>query len=217
MQRLSAQSEIVLRQELVYSLKAPFVSFRYSVVSSAIGEILQAQEESRDLPRQLLGGFHRPLQIVAHDLQDNLVFTARRSFFWLFSHMLVFDPQNELLGKIQRRMSLLKPHKYVISDSGGAPVLVVQDRLLSLGTWRILDSGNRVVGQLQLDMIPKGCRPGRKWLRDAIRGNLTFRFQWTEPPPHISWGPLLVAAIFTLGIDLIAEMSQGTHQQSQLI
>ena len=77
------------------------------VIETAEGEaILFAYEESNTIARQFLGG-HHPLTITVVDTQGKPIITATRKFYWILSHLNIFDGTGSQIGSLKRRLSFM--------------------------------------------------------------------------------------------------------------
>ncbi len=90
---------------------------RYRILDSNGDDVLFAYEESGFIGRQFLGG-HRPLTLVIMDGAGNHMLTARRKFFWFFSHLDLFDSDERMIGRMERKFKLIG-RRFHLHDAHG--------------------------------------------------------------------------------------------------
>ena len=90
---------------------------RYRILDPNGNDILFAYEESGFIGRQILGG-HRPLALTIMDGEGNHLLTARRKFFFFFSHLELFDPSGHMIGRMERKFKLIG-RRFAVQDAHG--------------------------------------------------------------------------------------------------
>ncbi|MCI0439389.1 MAG: hypothetical protein L0177_09690, partial [Chloroflexi bacterium] len=141
---LTQYRELVVRQ-IIEPLEI-FSGFetrnQYSVLTPEGHELLYAYEESGFLSSQVFHT-HRPLKLHVVDTQNQLVFTASRSFFWLFSHLHVRDAANRETGVLRRRFALFR-RRFALEGPDGRDIAVVKGSLFRPNTFMIDRNGDEV-------------------------------------------------------------------------
>ena len=141
---LTRYPELIVKQEIEFL--EVFSGFetanRYSVRTPDGEELLFAYEESGMLSRQFLRT-HRPLTIHFVDNDSNEVASAKRSFFWMFSHLYVSDEDGNLIGSLKRSFKLLG-RRISILDTEGAMRSEIRGGLFRPHTFMVYSDGDEV-------------------------------------------------------------------------
>ena len=105
---LEAYDVLVVRQqvEMLQVFTGLETENRYRILDPNGADVLFAYEESGFVGRQFFGN-RRPLTFKVIDHGGNTLLIASRKFFWLFSHLELFSPDGELIGRMQRRFKLI--------------------------------------------------------------------------------------------------------------
>ncbi len=189
---LTQFEELVIEQKVEY-LEA-FTGFetenRYRVATTEGDTLLYAFEESGLLGRIFLKS-HRPLTLRILDGDSRPVMTARRSFFFFFSHLHVYDAEDRLLGSLQRRFSILK-RRFTLSDSGGSPIARIDGPIWRPSTFMMYRNGEEV------------ARVTKQWvgiLKEAFTDADTFRVQQNIVGLRQDFSQLVLGAAFAIDLD----------------
>lgn len=176
---------------------------KYAILDPNDTEILYAYEESSFLARLILRG-HRPLRINIVDREGTCVLVAKRSFFWILSHLEVFRPDGSFLGRMQRRLKLIG-RSFDLTDDQGT-VAEIRGPLLRPNTFWITKLASEKQkgfdtsenGEVELAKITK------KWggmMREALTAADTFRVEYTDVSLSESLRWLTLGAAFAIDLD----------------
>ena len=164
-------------------------SNRYKILDPGGTEVLFAYEESGFMGRQFLGG-HRPLTLNFMDGEGKLLLTARRKFFWFFSHLELLSPEGALLGRMERRWKIIG-RRFDLSGHQGQ-VAHIDGPMLRPHTFWLRQDG------AELGKITK------RWSglgREMFTAADTFHVEFTGPSLSESLRWLILGAAFAIDLD----------------
>ena len=170
---------------------------RYKILDPAGDEILFAYEESGFMGRQFLGG-HRPLTLKIIDAGGKGQLIGSRKFFWFFSHLDFFGPDDRPLGRMQRRLKLVGRRFDLFDDQG--QVGVIEGPLFRPNTFWVRRSGE------DLAKITK------RWSglsREMFTAADTFQVEFTDPSLSESMRLLTLGVAFAIDLDFFERRSRG--------
>ena len=162
---------------------------RYRVIGPAGNDILFVYEESEFIGRQFLGG-HRPLTLSFINSEGNVLLTARRKFFWFFSHLEFLSPEGATLGRMQSRFKLLGRHFELADFQGNS--LTIEGPLLRPNTCWLSHAG-RVVAKIT-----------KQWsgiAREMFSVADTFHVEFMDSTLSDSLRWLILGAAFSIDLD----------------
>ena len=168
---------------------------RYRILDPGGNEILYAYEESGFWGRQLLGG-HRPLELKFIDSQGQLELTARRNFYWFFSHLELVATDGSRVGRMERRFKLIGRRFDLYDDKG--IVGSIEGPLLRPNTFWVRQ------GDVDLAKITK------RWSglsREVFTAADTFQVEFLVPtiPERLRW--VILGAAFAIDLDFFESRS----------
>ena len=170
---------------------------RYKILDPNDNELLFAYEGSGFMGRQFLGG-HRPLTINIIDGEGKHLLIARRKFFWFFSHMEFFSPDDSLVGRMQRRLKLIGRRFDLFDENGHAGF--IDGPLLRPHTFWI-----------RLDGV-ESARITKRWSglsREMFTAADTFHVEFTDPTLSESMRWLTLGAAFAIDLDFFEDRGRG--------
>jgi len=141
---LSNYSELIVKQEVEHfeAFTGLETKNRYSVSTPDGHPFLYAYEESGLLSRMLLRK-NRPLSIHVIDNDKQLVITASRLFFWVFSHLHIRDGFGREIGSLKRRFGILN-RRFEVEDSTGKLIAEITGPRLRPNTFMIYKNGEEI-------------------------------------------------------------------------
>ena len=162
---------------------------RYRILDPSGNELLYAYEESGFWGRQLLGG-HRPLSLKFIDPQGKQELTARRSFFWFFSHLELLSPEGGVVGRMERKFKPLGRRFDLFDDKG--IVGSIEGPLFRPNTFWVRQ------GDVDLAKVTK------RWSgisREVFTSADTFEVEYIVPtiPESMRW--LILGSAFAIDLD----------------
>lgn len=166
---------------------------RYKVLDPGEQVICFAYEESGFMARQFLKG-HRPLNINIVDAEGNLLMSARRRFFWFFSHLEFFSAGGGFLGRMQRRFSF-PGRRFDLADTEGI-VGTVHGPALRPNTFWLRRDGREM------------ARITKQWgglPREMFSAADTFFVQFTDTTMAESMRWLVLSAAFAIDLDFFED------------
>lgn len=138
MEKLSSVSGLRVSQQKEWGeILLNFETKNRYVISDESGKCLYFAVEKRSstLSRYFLKA-HRPFQIFVVRENSNIILRVVRSFRFYFHRAEIIDSQEQLLGVIERRFSLL--HRvYSVFDSSGKEIYTIISPLLHPWTFHI--------------------------------------------------------------------------------
>ena len=197
---LTQYPEIIVKQEIEFL--EVFMGFetanRYSVRTPDGAELLFAYEESGMLSRMFLRN-HRPLTIHFVDNDGNEVFTAERSFFWMFSHLHVGDEEGKLIGSLQRTFRFLG-RRIAILDNEGTRRSEIRGSLFRPHTFRVYSEGDEVAR-----ITKRWSGLGRELFSDAD----TFQVRMNPERVDQEFATIILAAAIAIDLDFFEKGGRG--------
>ena len=169
---------------------------RYKVLDPGGQEVCFACEESGFMARQFLKS-HRPLTIKIIDGGGDLLLVARRKFFWFFSHLEFLSPSGDLLGRMERRFSLVGRRLDLTDNNGTAAA--IQGPLLRPNTFWISRDGREL------------ARITKQWsglAREAFTVADTFQVRFTDAAMSEPMRWLVLGAAFAIDLDFFEERNR---------
>ena len=188
---LQDYSNLTVRQEV--EMLQVFTGFetrnRYRVLDPSGQDVLYAYEESGTLSRLFLNA-HRPLTLHIIDGNGQPVLTAKREFFWFFSHLHFSSPEGREMGSMQRRFKWIN-RRFDLTDAEGS-LLHVDGPIFRPHTFWFRHSGG------DLAKITK------RWSglsREAFSVADNFEVEFSDPstPESMRW--LILGAAFAIDLD----------------
>ena len=189
---LTQYQELIVRQQVEYmeAITGFETENRYNVSTPDGPDFLHAYEESGGLGRFFLRN-HRPLKLHVVDDNNELVMTAWRSFFWLFSHLHVVDANERPVGSLRRQFALLG-RRFTIEDAQGEPIAEIRGRLLRPNTFMFYRDDQEV------------ARVTKQWsgiMREALTDADTFLVQMDTRDLGQGFAMLVLASAFVIDLD----------------
>ncbi|MFO7699843.1 MAG: phospholipid scramblase-related protein, partial [Acidimicrobiia bacterium] len=160
-------------------------------------------EQGRGLAAALVrvfAGSHRPFEILVLSPEEEPVLEFRRDFFFLFSSMEVRGPAGQLLGRIERRFSLLN-RVYDLIGPRGQLFARIESRLFKVWTFPVLDPS----GVERARIAKKWSGWGKELFTDADNFGVDFG-------PH-PWTPEQRAVIFAAAIAVDFDFFENNQQR----
>ena len=170
---------------------------RYRIIEPGGSDVLYAYEESGFMGRQFLGT-HRPLSIKVVDSKGVLQLTARRRFFWLLSHLELLGPNDELIGRVDRRLKLIG-RRFEVRDAGGT-VATLDGPTFRPNTFWLRGDGR--------DM----AKITKRWSgigREAFTAADSFEIEFSAPDMPESMRRLVLGAAFAIDLDFFERRGRG--------
>ena len=170
---------------------------RYRILDPNGNDVLFAYEESGFIGRQFLGG-HRPLTLTIIDNGGNHLLTARRKFFWFFSHLEVFDSDEGMIGRMERKFKLIG-RRFDLQDAHGH-VGFIDGPLLRPNTFWLR--------QNDVDL----ARVTKRWSglsREAFSVADSFHIDFTDSSLSESMRWLILGASFAIDLDFFEDRGGG--------
>ena len=197
---LTQYPEIIVKQEIEFL--EVFMGFetanRYSVRTPDGAELLFAYEESGMLSRMFLRN-HRPLTIHFVDNDGNEVFTAERSFFWMFSHLHVGDEEGKLIGSLQRTFKFFG-RRIAILDDEGTRRSEIRGSLFRPHTFMVYSEGDEVAR-----ITKRWSGLGRELFSDAD----TFQVRMNPERVDQEFATIILAAAIAIDLDFFEKGGRG--------
>lgn len=148
MERLGSTEALVVRQKKeVGEILTGFETKNHYVVMDAGGnELYLASEQGGSFILRTLLRALRPFTISLTDPQGNLVLRLQRPFRFYFHRLDVYDPQDKLLGSVQKRFSFFR-RIYGVLDGVGTELFQLFGPILRPWTFKIR-KGDEEVGRI---------------------------------------------------------------------
>ena len=170
---------------------------RYKILDPNDNEVLYAYEESGFMGRQFLGG-HRPLTLNIIDGEGKLLLTARRKFFWFFSHLVLLSPEGSLIGRMQRRLKLIGRRFDLYNDLG--QVGFIDGPLLRPCTFWVRQNGREL------------AKVTKRWSglsREMFTSADTFHVEFADPMLSEPMRWLILGSAFAIDLDFFEKRGSG--------
>ena len=148
MERLAPAAALVIRQkrEMGEILSGFEMKNRYEVLDLSGTSLYQAREEGGSWLLRIFLQSARPFEIVVRDAQQQLVVGVQRPFRFYFHEAEISDGRGNILGKIEKRFSLLN-REYAVLDETGNEIFKLYGPLLHPWTF-LIKKGNLEVGKI---------------------------------------------------------------------
>ncbi len=188
---LQNYQSLTVRQEV--EMLQVFTGFetrnRYRILDPDGQDVLYAYEESGTLSRLFLQS-HRPMTLHIVDGGGRPVLTARRDFFWFFSHLHFSSPEGQEMGSMQRRFRFLN-RRFDLTDAQGSG-LHVDGPIYRPHTFWFRHSGG------DLAKITKRWS-GLSREAFSVADNFHVEFSDLSMPESMRW--LILGAAFAIDLD----------------
>lgn len=174
MEKLTSIDGLVISQKKEWGeiLSGYETKNKYMVLDTAGNELYMATEEGGSFILRILLRAWRPFEIQVLNFDRGLVISARRPFRFYFHELEIFDGRGELLGKIQKRFSILR-RIYAVYDASGKELFELFGPIFHPWTFKIREH------ELEYGRITK------KWsgllkegFTDADNFGVTFPGNW---------------------------------------
>jgi len=189
MERLAAANGLLVRQqkEMGEILTGLEQRNKYLVTDPAGGDLFAAVEEGGSTIGRIFLRNIRPFRMRVLGLDGQPVLLLQRPFRWFFHEIVVSDPHQRKLGRIQRRFAWAR-RIYSVFDATGREVWRLYGPILHPWTFEIRQ-GERVQGRI----VKKWSGLAKEGFTDADNFGITF-----PAGANASTKALLLGAVFLI-------------------
>ena len=176
---------------------------KYEILDESGAQIGFAAEQRKGIFSTIVRNilkYRRPITLRVWDRDKNLVYTAKRPFFFFFSDMKVQDASGKLVGDIKTRFGVLK-RKYDLVNSNGVVTARIESPRWRLWTFFISDRSGASAGEIS-----------KKWggaLKEVFSDTDNFALDLSKRQWADDEKTLLLFATMSIDLDFFEENSSS--------